>query len=495
MTGEDGLLLHLRERPEDALARLAYADWLDEHGRSDPEAALAEWLRLEVEHGRLAEGDPRRPELQAREEALLQSHGRSWRRSPRHRFLVPSLFSRTKAHVNVGAIGHVDHGKSTLTAALVARSAFLRGIDLPKGWDRPIVSREPGHDVRLPDTRCLRVEYETEHRHYAHADCPGHVNYTHNMLVGAAQMDAAILVVSADDGPRPQTRDHLLLAATVGVPRVVVFLNKVDLVDDPELIELVEMEVRELLNACQFPGDEVPIVRGSALAALRSQGKNDAACRCIDDLMNALDRYVPTPERLVDWPFLMSIEDGLSIKGCGTVATGRIERGRVKVGDEVEIVGLTEQPRRTVVTGVEMFNKTLDHGEAGESVGVLLRGIERGDVKRGQVLARPGSVAACRRFEAQIHSPSEHGGGRRTPFFSGYRPQFYFRTARVTGTITLPEGMERFVPGDYALVTVDLHDKPVALTEGMRFAVREGGRTIATGVVTRILDGQQGQGD
>ena len=337
------------------------------------------------------------------------------------------------------------------------------------------------------------VEYETPARHYAHIDCPGHADYIKNMITGAAQMDGAILVVAANDGPMPQTREHILLARQVGVPRIVVFLNKIDTVDDPELIELVEMELRELLSKYDFPGDEIPIIRGSALPAMQSGGKDDAACKCIDDLFNALDTYIPTPQREEDKPFLMSIEDVFSIKGRGTVGTGRIERGRVKVGDEVEIVGLMKAPRKTVVTGVEMFNKSLEYGMAGDNVGVLLRGIERTDLERGQVLAKPGSITPHTKFEANVYVLSKEEGGRHTPFFAGYRPQFYFRTTDVTGTCTELTGQdggkaEMCMPGDNIKMKVELlPEMPIAMDEGLRFAIREGGRTVGSGVVIKIL--------
>ncbi|MFM7152281.1 MAG: elongation factor Tu, partial [Gemmataceae bacterium] len=331
------------------------------------------------------------------------------------------------------------------------------------------------------------VEYETPNRHYAHIDCPGHADYIKNMITGAAQMDGAILVVAANDGPMPQTREHLLLARQVGVPRIVVYLNKVDTVDDPELLELVEMEIRDLLKKYEFPGDEVPIVRGNSLAVMQNP-KDDGAGKCIDELMKALDSYIPTPERAEDKPFLMSIEDVFSIKGRGTVGTGRIERGKVKVGDEVEIVGLMKAAKKTTVTGVEMFQKTLEYGMAGDNVGVLLRGIERTDLERGQVLAKPGSITPHTKFEANVYVLTKEEGGRHTPFFTGYRPQFYFRTTDVTGTATLPEGVEMCMPGDNIKMTVELlPESPIAMDEGLRFAIREGGRTVGSGVVTKIL--------
>jgi elongation factor Tu len=412
--------------------------------------------------------------------------------------MAKEVFARTKPHVNVGTIGHIDHGKTTLTAALVMRSAFLNKITTFKGKK----VEDPAADVykaiakggterdslKTVTIAVAHVEYETPNRHYAHIDCPGHADYIKNMITGAAQMDGAILVVAANDGPMPQTREHILLARQVGVPRIVVALNKVDTVDDPELLELVEMEVRELLTKYEFPGDEIPIVRCNALAAMQSAGKDDAACKCIDDLFAALDNYIPTPQRAEDKPFLMSIEDVFSIKGRGTVATGRIERGKVKVGDEVEIIGLMKAPKKTVVTGVEMFNKTLEYGVAGDNVGVLLRGIERNEVERGQVLAKPGSITPHTKFEAQVYVLSKDEGGRHTPFFNGYRPQFYFRTTDVTGTVTLPQGVEMCMPGDNVAMTVELlPDSPIAMEENLRFAIREGGRTVGSGVVTKIL--------
>jgi elongation factor Tu len=412
--------------------------------------------------------------------------------------MAKEVFARTKPHVNVGTIGHIDHGKTTLTAAMVLRSAFLNKITTFKGKK----VEDPAADVykaiakggterdnlKTVTIAVAHVEYETPNRHYAHIDCPGHADYIKNMITGAAQMDGAILVVAANDGPMPQTREHILLARQVGVPRIVVALNKVDTVDDPELLELVEMEVRELLTKYEFPGDEIPIVRCNALAAMQSAGKDDAACKCIDDLFAALDTYIPTPQRAEDKPFLMSIEDVFSIKGRGTVVTGRIERGKVKVGDEVEIIGLMKAPKKTVVTGVEMFNKTLEYGVAGDNVGVLLRGIERNEVERGQVLAKPGSITPHTKFEAQVYVLSKDEGGRHTPFFNGYRPQFYFRTTDVTGTVTLPPGVEMCMPGDNVSMTVELlPDSPIAMEENLRFAIREGGRTVGSGVVTKIL--------
>src|SRR5246127_4913382 len=403
--------------------------------------------------------------------------------------MAKDVFARTKPHVNVGTIGHIDHGKTTLTTALVMRSQAKFKPDLKVKTYKEIAKGGTERDeLKTVTIAVAHVEYETTARHYAHIDCPGHADYIKNMITGAAQMDGAILVVAANDGPMPQTREHILLARQVGVPRIVVFLNKVDTVDDPELLELVELELRELLSKYEFPGDDIPIIRGNALAAMQSAGKDDAACKCIDDLLNALDTYIPNPKRAEDQPFLMSIEDVFSIKGRGTVGTGRIERGKVKVGDEVEIVGLMKEPRKTVVTGVEMFNKTLEYGMAGDNVGVLLRGVERTDLERGQVLAKPGSITPHTKFEASVYVLSKEEGGRHTPFFPGYRPQFYFRTTDVTGTVTLPSGVEMCMPGDNVNLSVELiADSPIAMDEGLRFAIREGGKTVGSGVVTKIL--------
>ncbi len=401
--------------------------------------------------------------------------------------MAKEVFTRTKPHINVGTIGHIDHGKTTLTAAIVARQAYKNKIEKFKDYKEIAKGGTERDDLKTVTISVAHVEYETPNRHYAHIDCPGHADYIKNMITGAAQMDGAILVVAANDGPMPQTREHILLARQVGVPRIVVFLNKIDTVDDPELLELVEMELRELLSKYEFPGDEIPIIRGSALPVMLSAGKDDAAGKCIDDLVNALDTYIPTPERAEDKPFLMSIEDVFSIKGRGTVGTGRIERGRVKVGDEVEIIGLMKAPKKTVVTGVEMFQKTLEYGVAGDNVGILLRGIERTDLERGQVLAKPGSITPHTKFDASVYVLSKEEGGRHTPFFSGYRPQFYFRTTDVTGTVTLPQGVEMCMPGDNVNVTVALlPDSPIAMDDGLRFAIREGGRTVGSGVVTKI---------
>jgi elongation factor Tu len=401
--------------------------------------------------------------------------------------MAKETFNRTKPHVNVGTIGHIDHGKTTLTAAIVARQAHKNNqkaksyADIAKGG----TVRDENKTVTIA---VAHVEYETPNRHYAHIDCPGHADYIKNMITGAAQMDGAILVVAANDGPMPQTREHILLARQVGVPRIVVFLNKVDTVDDPELLELVELELRELLTKYSFPGDEIPIIRGQANIAYACGGKDDAACKPIDELMNALDSYIPNPERAEDKPFLMSIEDVFSIKGRGTVGTGRIERGICKVGDEVEIIGLMKDNKKTTITGVEMFQKTLDKGIAGDNVGVLLRGIERDGLERGQVLAKPGSITPHTKFEGQIYILTKEEGGRHTPFFSGYKPQFYFRTTDVTGSLTLPAGVEMCMPGDNVKVTVELlPEMPIAMDEQLRFAIREGGRTVGSGVVTKIL--------
>jgi elongation factor Tu len=401
--------------------------------------------------------------------------------------MAREVFTRTKPHVNIGTIGHIDHGKTTLTAAISARQAHRQG-GRAQTYERIARGggvRDKGKIITITPAH---VEYETATRHYAHIDCPGHADYIKNMITGAAQMDGAILVVAADDGPMPQTREHILLARQVGVPKIVVFLNKVDAVDDAEFLELVELELRELLGKYEFPGDEVPIVRGSALGAVRSGGTDAAACRCIDELLAALDRYVPVPERLVDRPVLLSVEHVYHAEGRGTVATGKVERGRLREGDEVEILGLTPQPRQTAVTSIETFGKKMPEAVAGDNVGVLLRGVKRDEVERGQVLARPGSIAPHVRFRAGVYVLSQAEGGRHRPFFTGYRPQFYFRTTDVTGTVTLPEGVAMCLPGDTVELTVDLPaDMPIALDEGLRFAVREGGKTVGSGVVTRIL--------
>ncbi len=394
-------------------------------------------------------------------------------------------FERTKPHINVGTIGHVDHGKTTLTAA-ITKTLATAGKAKYMAYDQ--IDNAPEEKARGITIAIRHVEYETDTRHYAHVDCPGHADYIKNMITGAAQMDGAILVVSAADGPMPQTREHILLARQVEVPSIVVFLNKVDMVDDEELLELVELEVRELLSRYNFPGDEIPVVRGSALAALEagSGSREDAASRCIWELMDAVDAYIPTPTRDVDKPFLMPVEDVFGIKGRGTVATGRIDRGVIKTGEEVEIIGMGAETRRVVVTGVEMFQKTLDQGQAGDNVGCLLRGVEREDIERGQVLAKPGSITPHSQFSAQVYVLTKEEGGRHTPFFKGYRPQFYIRTTDVTGSISLPEGQEMVMPGDNVEMGVELI-VPVALEVGLRFAIREGGRTVGAGAVTKIV--------
>jgi len=404
----------------------------------------------------------------------------------RRMIVAKKKFERTKPHVNVGTIGHIDHGKTTLTAA-ITRVLSTKGWADFTPFDQ--IDKAPEEKARGITISVSHVEYETENRHYAHVDCPGHADYIKNMITGAAQMDGAILVVSAADGTMPQTREHVLLAHQVAVPYMVVFLNKVDLVDDEELLEITELEVRELLSKHGFDGDNAPIIRGSALNALNcpSNDPNAPEFKCIWDLMNAVDTYIPTPERAVDKPFLLAVEDVFTITGRGTVATGRIERGVVKVGDTVEIVGLVEKSKSTVVTGVEMFRKILDQGQAGDNVGCLLRGIAKNEVERGQVLAKPGSIKPHTKFEGQIYVLSKEEGGRHTAFFSGYRPQFYFRTTDVTGAVTLPEGVEMVMPGDNVKISVELI-QPIAMEEGLRFAIREGGRTVASGVVTRVIE-------
>jgi len=396
--------------------------------------------------------------------------------------MAKEKFVRGKEHLNVGTIGHVDHGKTTLTAAITYVQS-KKGLAKFVGYgdiDKAPEERERGITINI-----THVEYETEKRHYAHVDCPGHADYIKNMITGAAQMDGAILVVSAADGPMPQTREHVLLARQVNVPYIVVFLNKCDMVDDPELIDLVEMEVRELLSKYDFPGDEVPVIRGSALGALNDDPKWFAS---VEELLKAMDEYIPTPPRETDKPFLMAVEDVFTITGRGTVVTGRVERGTLKVGDEVEIIGLSEEKKKTVVTGIEMFRKQLDEAIAGDNVGVLLRGITKDEVERGQVLAKPGTITPHKKFKAQVYVLSKEEGGRHTPFFLGYRPQFYIRTADITGTVIgLPEGQEMVMPGDNVELTVELM-VPVAMEEQMRFAIREGGRTVGAGVVTKILE-------
>ncbi len=399
--------------------------------------------------------------------------------------MAKKKYERTKPHINVGTIGHVDHGKTTLTAAITRVLATLGQAEFT-AYDQ--IDKAPEERERGITIATAHVEYETDKRHYAHVDCPGHADYVKNMITGAAQMDGAILVVSAADGPMPQTREHILLARQVGVPNIVVFLNKADMVDDPELMELVEIEVRELLSSYEFPGDDIPVVAGSALKALECGcGKRDCEwCGKIWDLMDAVDDYVPTPERDTNRPFLMPVEDTMSITGRGTVVTGRVERGTIKVGEEVEIVGLTEMAKKTVVTGVEMFRKTLDQAVAGDNVGCLLRGVDKDEVERGQVLSKPGSIHPHTKYKAEVYVLTKEEGGRHTPFFNGYRPQFYFRTTDVTGMVNLPEGVEMVMPGDNIQMEVELI-APIAMEEGLRFAIREGGRTVGAGVVTQIL--------
>lgn len=397
--------------------------------------------------------------------------------------MAKAKFERTKPHVNVGTIGHVDHGKTTLTAA-ITMALSQQGEAKAMKYDE--IDKAPEEKARGITINTAHVEYETKARHYAHVDCPGHADYVKNMITGAAQMDGAILVVSASDGPMPQTREHILLARQVGVPAIVVFLNKVDTVDDPELLDLVEMEIRELLNKYEFPGDSTPIIRGSALKALQSTDPNSEDCKCIQELMDAIDTFVPEPARPLDLPFLMPIEDVFSIEGRGTVVTGRVERGILKVGEEVEIVGLKDT-QKTVATGVEMFRKLLDQGQAGDNIGALLRGTKKEDVERGQVLAKPGSITPHKKFKASVYVLSKEEGGRHTPFFKGYRPQFYFRTTDVTGDVTLPEGVEMVMPGDNIDMDVQLIT-PIAMEKNMRFAIREGGRTVGAGVVAEIVE-------
>ena len=396
--------------------------------------------------------------------------------------MAKEVFQRTKPHVNVGTIGHVDHGKTTLTAAITQVLAKA-GLSSERSFDS--IDNAPEERERGITINTAHVEYETEARHYAHVDCPGHADYVKNMVTGAAQMDGAILVVSAADGPMPQTREHILLARQVGVPRIVVFLNKVDMVDDEELLELVELEVRELLSQYEFPGDDIPVIRGSGLKALENPEDPDTAGPVLE-LMKHVDEYIPQPERAIDKPFLMPVEDVFSIKGRGTVGTGRIERGEVRTGDEIEIVGLSEEVRKTTVTGVEMFNKTLDYGQAGDNVGCLLRGVDKNDLLRGQVLAKPGSITPHTKFEAEVYCLTKEEGGRHTPFFSGYRPQFYFRTTDVTGTANL-KGAEMCMPGDNVTMEIELIT-PIAMEKELRFAIREGGRTVGAGVVATVTE-------
>jgi len=409
--------------------------------------------------------------------------------------MAKAVFERTKPHVNVGTIGHVDHGKTTLTAAMT-KVMELKGLSKFKSYDD--IAKASESQGRRDATKILtiataHVEYETENRHYAHIDCPGHADYVKNMITGAAQMDGAILVVSAYDGPMPQTREHILLARQVNVPKVIVFMNKVDLVDDPELLDLVELEIRDLLNKYNFPGDDTPIIRGIANQAMRAESIDDPVCGPIIELLKAMDEYIPVPKRETDLPFLMPVEDVFSIKGRGTVGTGRIERGKIRVGEEVEIIGLSlaKDTRKTVVTGVEMFNKTLDEGQAGDNVGLLLRGIEKKDLERGQVIAAPGSITPHTKFHAQVYVLTKDEGGRHTPFFPGYRPQFYFRTTDVTGSVLtlMSEGgkpAEMCMPGDNILMDIEIIS-PIAMEEGLRFAIREGGRTVGAGVVTKVI--------
>jgi elongation factor Tu len=399
--------------------------------------------------------------------------------------MAKNTFERKKPHVNVGTIGHIDHGKTTLTGALLAVQS-AKGLAQFKSYADIAKGGTVRDETKTVTIAVSHVEYESDKRHYAHIDCPGHADFIKNMITGAAQMDGAILVVSAVDGPMPQTREHILLARQVGVPALVVFLNKVDLVDDPELLELVELELRELLTRYGFPGDDIPIIRGAGKSAYDNP-KDPASTKCIQDLLDAVDSYIPEPVREVDKPFLMAIEDVFSIEGRGTVATGRIERGIVHVGDEVEIVGLSDKSRKTTCTGVEMFNKTLNEGQAGDNVGILLRGIRRDEVERGQVLSKPGSITPHTKFEAEVYVLSKEEGGRHTPFFSGYRPQFYFRTTDVTGSANLVGDAEMCMPGDNAKLSVELIT-PIAMDDGVRFAIREGGRTVGSGVVTKILE-------
>ena len=400
--------------------------------------------------------------------------------------MAKAKFERTKPHVNIGTIGHVDHGKTTTTAAITKYLGLL-GKAKYEAYDQ--IDSAPEEKARGITINTAHVEYETDKRHYAHVDCPGHADYVKNMITGAAQMDGAILVVSAADGPMPQTREHILLARQVGVKYIVVYLNKCDMVDDPELLELVEMEVRDLLSSYDFPGDEIPIIKGSSLKVLESTSTDPNApeYQCMKELMDAVDNYIPTPERPIDQPFLMPIEDVFTITGRGTVVTGRVERGTVKLQDEVEIVGLAPEKKKSVVTGVEMFRKLLDQAEAGDNIGVLLRGIEKKDVERGQVLAKPGTVHPHTKFKAEVYVLTKEEGGRHTPFFNGYRPQFYFRTTDVTGLVDLPEGTEMVMPGDNITMTIELIT-PIAMEKGLRFAIREGGRTVGSGIVSEIIE-------
>ena len=396
--------------------------------------------------------------------------------------MAKAKFERTKPHVNIGTIGHVDHGKTTLTAAITKTLASKGQADFV---DYANIDKAPEERERGITINTAHVEYETETRHYAHVDCPGHADYIKNMITGAAQMDGAILVIASTDGPMAQTKEHLLLARQVGVPYIIVFMNKVDQVDDEELLELVEMEIRETLDEYEFPGDDTPIIKGSALKALEAASSDDPACQPIWDLMAAVDSYIPTPDRKADLPFIMPVEDVFTITGRGTVATGRVERGQLKTGEEIEIVGLTEERRKTVVTGIEMFRKLLDYAEAGDNIGALLRGVQRTEIERGQVLCKPGSINPHTKFKGQVYVLTKDEGGRHTPFFNNYRPQFYFRTTDVTGVINLPEGTEMCMPGDNVVMDVELIT-PIAIEQGLRFAIREGGRTVGSGVVTEI---------
>ena len=398
--------------------------------------------------------------------------------------MAKEKFNRTKPHVNIGTIGHVDHGKTTLTAAI---TKYLANKGYAKFEDYADIDKAPEERERGITINTAHVEYETDTRHYAHVDCPGHADYIKNMITGAAQMDGAILVIASTDGPMAQTKEHLLLARQVGVPYIVVFMNKVDQVDDEELLELVEMEIRETLDEYEFPGDDTPIIKGSALKALEAPSNDDPACACIQELMDAVDSYIPTPDRKADLPFLMPVEDVFTITGRGTVATGRVERGQLNMGEEIEIVGLKDEIDKTVCTGIEMFRKLLDYAEAGDNIGCLLRGVQRSDIERGQVLAKPGSINPHTKFSGQVYVLSKDEGGRHTPFFNNYRPQFYFRTTDVTGVITLPEGTEMCMPGDNVTMDVELIT-PIAIEEGLRFAIREGGRTVGSGVVTAIKE-------
>ena len=400
--------------------------------------------------------------------------------------MAKEKFDRSKPHVNIGTIGHVDHGKTTLTAAITKSLASKGEADF---MDYSMIDKAPEERERGITINTAHVEYQTDARHYAHVDCPGHADYIKNMITGAAQMDGAILVIAATDGPMAQTKEHILLARQVGVPAIVVFMNKCDQVDDPELLDLVEMEIRETLNNYEFPGDEIPIIRGSALKALEYNGpdpENAPECQCIKELMKAVDEYIPTPDRKADLPFLMPVEDVFTITGRGTVATGHVERGQLRTSEEVEIIGLTDERRKTVVTGIEMFRKILDYAEAGDNIGALLRGVQRNEIERGQVLAKPGSINPHTKFRGQVYVLSKDEGGRHTPFFNNYRPQFYFRTTDVTGVITLDDGVEMCMPGDNVEMNVELIT-PIAIEEGLRFAIREGGRTVGSGVVTKIV--------